>query len=178
MIGRKPFFSGVSTLNQIEQIVKWVGYPTEETLVDGIRSEFATRLLSDAMLTAFTDDEKSFKAFMEKGPLTEEEQKSKWGNHYAEKLSPETKDDAVDLLYQLLQFDPRKRLTAMAGLSHSYCSQFADRQTETICATSIVVPDDCPDNKKLTVAKYRSHCYEAETEQCRQIEATIRPESA
>jgi mitogen-activated protein kinase 15 len=148
MIGGKPVFNGKTTLNQVELIVNFVGYPSEEMMENGINSHYGSKMLESANVLSTP----------EQGPLSEAAQKAKWMELYGSFLQEDVKDDSVDLLYHLMQFDPRARLTAQAGLTHRYCVQFSDPQTETICATKIVAKPD--DNVKLTVAAYRSAIYD------------------
>ena len=148
MIGGKPVFNGKTTLNQVELIVNFLGYPSDEMMDNGINSQYGTKMLESANVNATRED----------GPLSEAAQKAKWGEVYGSFLQPDVKDDSIDLLYQLMQFDPRARITAQAGLTHRYCVQFSDPQTETVCATSIVAQPD--DNKKLSVQQYRNFIYD------------------
>ena len=148
MIGGKPVFNGKTTLNQVELIVNFLGYPTADTMDNGINSHYGGKMLESASLSTDSSD----------GPLSESQQKAKWTELYSSYLQPDVKEDSMDLLFQLLQFDPRSRLTAQAGLTHPYCVQFSDPQTETVCATRIVAKPD--DNIKLTVAAYRTAIYD------------------
>ena len=69
-----------------------------------------------------------------KGSKTYEEQLQAWAATY-----PDASADAIDMMTQLMAFDPTQRLTAREGLTHPYCVQFHDEQSETI-ATRPVVP--------------------------------------
>ena len=51
-------------------------------------------------------------------------------------------------------------MVAQAGLTHRYCVQFSDPQTETVCGSSVSMKPGPDDNNKLTVAAYRSAIYD------------------
>ena len=87
----------------------------------------------------------------EEGPLSDAKQKEKWSKLYENSLEKaEAKEDSIDLLFRLMQFDPRQRLSAKSGLTHSYCVQFSDPQTETICESNVSMNPRVPDdNEKL-----------------------------
>lgn len=84
-------------------------------------------------------------------------QREMWRGHY-----PKSSDDAVDLLLQLMQYNPTKRKTAKEGLEHNYCAQFHDPESEVSYATKDgknTVSISHHDNKKLNVQKYRDYLY-------------------
>ena len=88
----KPVFPGTSTLNQLDRVMEVTGRPTQED-VDSINSPLAQTMLESL-------------------PPTK-----------AKKLRdmfPTASDDALDLLKNLLQFNPTKRLTAEEALKHPY----------------------------------------------------------
>ena len=74
-------------------------------------------------------------------------------------MYPKASDDAINLLERLMQYDPKRRLTAAEGLQHNYCSQFHDPESEVTYAHGRV-NISVHDNKKLTVSKYRDLLYE------------------
>ena len=49
-----------------------------------------------------------------------------------QKKFPSASEDAIDLLMQLLRYDPTKRIQPRAGLTHEYCVQFHDPETEIV----------------------------------------------
>jgi len=73
-------------------------------------------------------------------------------------LYPKASDDAIDLLTILMKYDPSKRITAADGLTHPYCIQFHDKETEVMATNEVAIP--IHDNKKLSTQKYRELLYE------------------
>merc|ERR1711998_70318 len=65
--------------------------------------------------------------------------------------------EAIDLLRRLLQFNPMKRISAEAALSHPYVSQFHNPDDEPGCDRDISIPID--DNTKYTINDYREKLY-------------------
>ena len=64
-------------------------------------------------------------------------------------------DDAIDLLSQLLKFNPSKRITPRDGMVHPYCAQFHDAETEIEWVGEKIKPPT-NDNQKLQTQMYRS----------------------
>ena len=86
--------------------------------------------------------------------LTVEE---RWRKFYP---TPEVaSDDAIDLLSQLLKFDPSNRITPRNGMVHPYCAQFHDAETE-IEWEGEYIKNPFDDNKKLQTRDYRQELYE------------------
>ena len=57
-------------------------------------------------------------------------------------MFPTAPDDALDMLRNLLQFNPTKRLTAEQALKHPYIAQFHNPDDEPICTRKIHIPID------------------------------------
>jgi len=124
-----PLFPGVSTMDQLDHIVKVTGYPTQEE-IRSIRSPFATTMLGSIYHT-------SNKSFQELFPVLE--------------------DDAADLLKNLLQFNPAHRLDTEKALEHPYVGEFHDPETELVATHQISLKFD--DNKRLSIDAYRDELY-------------------
>jgi serine/threonine protein kinase len=88
----EPLFPGVNSFHQLELIVKLLGTPNEESIAK-VRNPKAKQHLRSLPKRP-------------PQPLAE--------------VFPDTPPDALDLLQNLLQFDPDKRLTALEGLQHVY----------------------------------------------------------
>ena len=80
----KPVFPGTSTLNQLDRVMEVTGRPTQED-VDSINSPLAQTMLESL-------------------PPTKAKR--------LKDMFPSASEDALDLLKNLLQFNPGKRLTA------------------------------------------------------------------
>ncbi len=61
---------------------------------------------------------------------------------------------AIDLLLKLLQFNPKKRLTAEEALEHPYVADFHNPEEEILCDHKIDVPLD--DDNKFSKEEYLS----------------------
>merc|ERR1712138_181037 len=72
-------------------------------------------------------------------------------------IFPHASAEALDLLRRLLQFNPMKRISAEAALSHPYVSQFHNPDDEPGCDREISIPID--DNTKYTINDYRETLY-------------------
>lgn len=72
-------------------------------------------------------------------------------------IFPKASPEALDLLSQLLQFNPNKRLTAEQSLQHPYLAQFHNPDDEPVLDAPISIPID--DNKRFSVAEYRKNLY-------------------
>ena len=156
MLGGKPVFPGTSTLNQIEKIGEMIGAPTTDD-IRALQSTFTLEML-DAMPFPMGDEgpdgKRAMKAFDKASPP---EPGHGGGNEWSalfSKASPE----AIDLLSKLMQYDPAQRITAKGGLTHEYCKQFHDQETEPLAADPVGIP--IHDNKKLSTQKYRELLYE------------------
>ena len=65
---------------------------------------------------------------------------------------------AIDLLLKLLQFNPKKRLTAIEALEHPYVADFHNPEEELLCDHKIDVPLD--DDNKFSKDEYRQKLYD------------------
>ena len=72
-------------------------------------------------------------------------------------MFPTASDDAVDLIKNLLQFNPSKRFSAEQVLRHPYVAQFHNPDDEPVCTKKINIPID--DNQKFSIREYRNKLY-------------------
>jgi len=88
----KPFFPGTSTLNQLDRVLEVTGRPRPED-IEAIQSPLAQTMLESL-------------------PPTK--------TRRLRDVFPTASEDALDLLKNLLHFNPNKRLTAEQALAHPY----------------------------------------------------------
>ncbi|SBO19514.1 mitogen-activated protein kinase 1, putative [Plasmodium knowlesi strain H] len=128
LLGR-PLFRGNSTMNQLEKIIQLIGKPTKKDMED-IKSPF-----TDTIISSFVDiKRKNFSDIFSKASV-----------------------EALDLLKQLLQFNPTKRISAENALKHKYVEQFHSIIDEPVCRHIITIPVD--DSTKYRVSFYRNIVY-------------------
>jgi len=132
MILGKPVFPGSSTMNQLEKVMELVGKPDAAAIAKV--SQYAPSLCEQVqgMPSAASD----------------EDARERWRR----KLPADTSDDAIDLMMQLLRFNPDDRLTAEQALEHRYVAQFHDPAVERKAAKCVQVPID--DNEKKNTSMY------------------------
>jgi len=156
MIGGKPVFPGTSTLNQLEKIGEMIGAPTVDD-VTALASSFTLEML-DAMPFPMGDKGPDGKRALK--PFSKQEPPAVGcggGNEWST-LFPKATTDALDLMVKMMQYDPSRRITAKEGLTHPYCTQFHDQETEPLAAEAVSIP--IHDNKKLSTQKYRDLLYD------------------
>ena len=125
----KPVFPGTSTLNQLDRVMEVTGRPSAED-IDAINSPLAQTMLESlppAKAKRLRD------------------------------MFPAASDDALDLLKNLLHFNPGKRLSADQALRHPYVAQFHNPDDEPVCTRKINIPID--DNQKFSIREYRNKLY-------------------
>lgn len=125
----KPLIPGTSTMNQLERVLEITGPPTQEEIA-AIKSKFAETMLKSLKV----ESKKSLRAVMGRDPPTE----------------------AVDMVMQLMHFDPDKRLDCQQALEHPYMAPFLTG-AEGVCPAKLSVPID--DDHKFTVSDYRDKLY-------------------
>ena len=87
------------------------------------------------------------------------QEKIKKKKNILQTVSKYTHDEvAIDLLLKLLQFNPKKRLTAEEALEHPYVADFHNPEEEILCDHKIEIPLD--DNNKFTREEYRQKLYD------------------
>jgi len=129
LLGGKPIFPGTSTMNQLDRIMEVTGRPSFDDL-QATRSPFAETMLESLPPTKL---------------------------RRARELFPTGSDQATDLMYNLLEFNPEKRLTAVEALRHPYLAQFHNPADEPSCDHIVTIPID--DNSKYTIQEYREKLY-------------------
>nr|AZL94363.1 peroxiredoxin 1 [Nephromyces sp. MMRI] len=125
----KPILQGKSTLDQLKLIVNFIGSPSHSDSLE-IKSDFAPQMLAALPVTQGRDFKTVF---------------------------TNASNDALDLLKKLLQFNPKKRLSAQDALEHPYLKDFHNASDEPLYNGIIKSPID--DNKKFSVAEYRESVY-------------------
>lgn len=129
LIAGKPIFPGTSTLNQLDRIMELTGRPSPED-IESVQSSLAVTML-ESLPPSRT---RSFHSFF-----------------------PAASDDALDLIRNLLQFNPNKRPTVEQALAHPYVTQFHNIDDEPICPYTIRIPID--DDRKFSIREYREKLY-------------------
>merc|ERR1712110_1074341 len=75
-----------------------------------------------------------------------------------QEIYPHASEDALDLLRQLLQFDPHKRITTEGALNHPYVAAFHNEEEEIVCEKVIRIAID--DDHKYSISEYRDVLYQ------------------
>ncbi|KAK9473623.1 kinase-like domain-containing protein [Dipodascopsis tothii] len=129
LLGGKPFFKGHDYVDQLNQILHYLGTPSEETLsrIGSPRAQEYVRGLP----------------YMPKIPFT--------------KLFPTANPEALDLLERMLAFDPSERITVAEALNHPYLKIWHDPADEPDCPTtfdfSFEAVDDIPTMREMIKAE-------------------------
>jgi mitogen-activated protein kinase 7 len=108
LLGGRPFFKGRDYVDQLNQILHYLGTPSEETLcrIGSPRAQEYVRNLP----------------FMHKIPF--------------QRLFPTANPDALDLLDRMLAFDPSQRISVEEALEHRYLQIWHDASDEPSCPTT------------------------------------------
>ncbi|KAH8434986.1 mitogen-activated serine/threonine-protein kinase SLT2 [Aspergillus melleus] len=108
LLGGRPFFKGRDYVDQLNQILHYLGTPNEETLgrIGSPRAQEYVRNLP----------------FMPKIPF--------------QRLFPSANPDALDLLDRMLAFDPTSRISVEEALEHPYLHIWHDASDEPTCPTT------------------------------------------
>ncbi|OLL24244.1 Mitogen-activated protein kinase spm1 [Neolecta irregularis DAH-3] len=108
LIGGKPFFKGRDYVDQLNQILRILGTPREETLrrIGSPRAQDYVRNLPHMAKVPFPT------------------------------LFPKANPHALDLLKRLLAFDPMERISVEEALEHPYLSVWRDVADEINCPTA------------------------------------------
>jgi len=107
LLGGKPIFKGRDYVDQLNQILHYLGTPSEDTLrrVGSPRAQDYIRSLPIKPRIPF------------------------------EKLYPTANPLAIDLLSKMLAFDPAKRISCEDALNHPYLAVWHDPNDEPVCTT-------------------------------------------
>lgn len=125
LLGGRPFFKGRDYVDQLNQILHYLGTPNEETLsrIGSPRAQEYVRNLP----------------FMPKVPF--------------QRLFPNANPDALDLLDRMLAFDPSSRISVEEALEHPYLHIWHDASDEPSCPTTFdfhfEVVDDVQEMRKM-----------------------------
>jgi ATP-dependent RNA helicase DDX18/HAS1 len=129
LLGGKPFFKGRDYVDQLNQILHYLGTPNEETLsrIGSPRAQDYVRNLP----------------FMQKISF--------------QSLFRNANPDALDLLDLMLAFDPSSRISVEEALEHRYLAIWHDASDEPTCPTTFdfqfEVVEEIPEMKVMILAE-------------------------
>lgn len=129
MLHGRAIFPGKSTLNQIELILRLIGMPSDADL-ESLGNLTAWNIIKGLNAPKL----RNWKEFF-----------------------PRACDDALDLIEQCLQFNPKKRPTVDELFNHKYLIKFKGTEKESILPGAIDLGID--DNIKLNISDYRNSLY-------------------
>lgn len=124
-MGGKPFFKGRDYVDQLNQILHYLGTPSEETLsrIGSPRAQEYVRNLPYMQKVSF------------------------------QSLFRQANPDALDLLDRMLAFDPSQRISVEEALEHRYLHIWHDASDEPACPTTFdfhfEVVEDISEMKKM-----------------------------
>ena len=129
LLGGKPFFKGRDYVDQLNQILHYLGTPNEETLsrIGSPRAQDYVRNLPYMQKVSFAS------------------------------LFRQANPDALDLLDRMLAFDPSSRISVEHALEHRYLHIWHDASDEPSCPTTFdfqfEVVEEIPEMKKMILAE-------------------------
>jgi mitogen-activated protein kinase 7 len=125
LLGGRPFFKGRDYVDQLNQILHYLGTPNEETL-----SRIGSQRVCFSYFTILTFQAQDYVRnlpFMPKIPFN---RVFPAANPQGIKLHVTTLIVALDLLERLLAFDPAQRITVEEALEHPYLAIWHDPTDE------------------------------------------------
>lgn len=131
LLGSKPFFKGRDYVDQLNQILHYLGTPSESTLsrIGSPRAQEYVRNLP----------------YMNKIPF--------------QQLFPRANPDALDLLDRMLAFDPSQRIGVEEALEHRYLSIWHDASDEPPCPQTFdfgfEVVEEVPEMRQMILEEVR-----------------------
>lgn len=131
LLGSKPFFKGRDYVDQLNQILHYLGTPSETTLsrIGSPRAQEYVRNLP----------------YMSKIPFSQ--------------LFPRANPDALDLLDRMLAFDPSQRISVEEALEHRYLAIWHDASDEPSCPTtfdfSFETVEEVPEMRSMILDEVR-----------------------
>ena len=132
LLGSKPFFKGRDYVDQLNQILHYLGTPSESTLsrIGSPRAQEYVRNLP----------------YKSKSPF--------------QQLFPRANPDALDLLDRMLAFDPSQRIGVEEALEHRYLAIWHDASDEPACPTtfdfSFETVEDVQDMRHMILQEVKS----------------------
>jgi mitogen-activated protein kinase 1/3 len=118
MLRRKPFFRGDTPQHQLETIVSVLGRPSPKAL-----AAVEHRAARDAIEHGCTDERHEFKSYFPR----------------------DSSSTALDLLQQMLVFDPAERASVEQCLEHPYLSDLHGQMPEPLCEDAFDFEFERPD---------------------------------
>lgn len=144
MITGKAMFPGHSTMDQIDRIVKFTGYPSEKDKAS-VKSQFAHTMLENV---------------------------AHHKEAHFDTLFPKEDPDKLQILNVLLKFNPKQRCSANQCLRSKWMKDFHCEDDEPVASAPIKIPLD--DNQKLSMREYRTALYRWISKRRKQAKAKVK----
>lgn len=128
MLRNDLLFWGINIMQQLENIVKTIGYPSDEEL-KSVESEFTLEIFKD----------------IPNNPIVS-----------LKELLPSANDIAIDLLTKILQFNANNRIDTFTILNHPYLAQFYNPNDIKICDEPVRILLDDENIYTYSISDYRT----------------------